>query len=460
MSWSSRLVRPAVDVCAAVRPLLVAVLLIGAGVPSVGLAAAEEEIDRSESRPVPHYPRLLIDPPRLAAEGIRQIAGRRLTVLTDLGPHPELETYPAVFEQAFEQWCAFFRVPAERYADWHLNACLMKEKERFARAGLWPAFLPDFPNGYSCNYDFWLFDQPSDYYRRHLLLHEGTHSFMNTILGACGPRWYMEGVAELLATHRWQEGRLTMNYLPARREETPFWGRIRIIQDAVAERQARRLSAVVDVGPQAHNTADYAWCWAAALLLDRHPAYHERFRRLSDFVTAADFNDRFHQMWSADWQELCEQWQVMVVDMHYGQDIVRTAIDFAPGRPIAASGAEVSVAADRGWQNSGLVLQAGRTYRLRAQGRYQVADRPQVWWCEPGGVTIRYHQGRPLGLLLAAVRPDAPPADSSSALLRPSVVGLGAELSVETTGTLFLKINESPAELADNAGSCSVVIEP
>ena len=43
-----------------------------------------------------------------------------------------------------------------------------------------------------------------------------------------------------------------------------------------------------------------------------------------------------------------------------GNDIARTAIDFTPGKPLAASRALVSVAADRGWQNSGLRLEAGQ----------------------------------------------------------------------------------------------------
>ena len=42
----------------------------------------------------------------------------------------------------------------------------------------------------------------------------------------------MEGMAELLSTHRWAEGRLTLNWIPTSREEVPMWGRIKIIKDA------------------------------------------------------------------------------------------------------------------------------------------------------------------------------------------------------------------------------------
>ena len=88
----------------------------------------------------------------------------------------------------------------------------------------------------------------------------------------------------------------------------------------------------------------------------------------------------------------------------------------------------------------------------------RVSLEPKIWWCEPNGVSIRYYQGRPLGILLAAIRPDLPPPDSVSALLKPTVIGLVATLSPPTTGTLFLKINDSAAELADNAGKITVEV--
>ena len=69
----------------------------------------------------------------------------------------------------------------------------------------------------------------------------------------------------------------------------------------------------------------------------------------------------------------------------------------------ATEGATIQVAADRGWQSTGLLLERGRKYRFEAEGRYQIARDPQVWWCEPNGVTIRYHGGLPLGILLGAV---------------------------------------------------------
>ncbi len=430
---------------------------------SMGMLAYAAEAPVADSSPADMAPpearqllRLPVDEARLAAAGIRKISGKHLRLFTDLAPRAEIDVLPEVFDQAFPQWCAYFGVDAAAHADWQVTGFLVKDKSRFQQAGVWPDDLPPFLHGYSRGYDLWLYDQPSDYYRRHLLLHEGTHSFMSILLGGWGPPWYMEGMAELLGTHRWREGHLTLGVIPANREETPLWGRIKIVTDAFAARHARTLKQVLSYGHHAHReTEPYGWCWAAAVLLDRHPRYQARFRQLSRLITSPDFSAQFYRLIGDDWDALAEEWQVFVATLEYGHDIARTAIDFTPGQPLPSAGKTVTVAADRGWQSSAIRLEAGVSYRLRAKGRYQVADRPQVWWCEPNGVSIRYYQGQPLGILLGAVRPDRP-TGGASPLIRPLVIGLDYTLTPKQSGTLYFKINDSPAELADNAGSLMV----
>jgi hypothetical protein len=163
---------------------------------------------------------------------------------------------------------------------------------------------------------------------------------------------------------------------------------------------------------------------------------------------------------------LSTQWQLFLAGSEYGYDIARSAVEFQPGRPLAAGGASVEIASDRGWQSSGLRLEEGVTYQLRASGRYQVADQPRIWWCEPGGVTIRYYQGRPLGMLLGAIQGDLPEPQERKAnmwqeitpLAKPFPIGLSHTITAKYSGTLYLRINDSAAELADNAGTLSVQI--
>ncbi len=335
----------------------------------------------------------------------------------------------------------------------------MKDDSKFRAAGLLPDDLPPFVNGYSRGADLWWREQPSAYYRRHLMLHEGTHAFMFGTFGTCGPPWYMEGIAELLATHSWTVGKLKLNVFPSSREEFPYWGRVKIVRDSVSEGTARRLEEVLAFAPGLHSTVEpYGWCWATAAFLDGHPRYQQRFRQLPAELKNDELNRHMKTLYADDWSDLNEEWQCYILDLDYGYDLVRNAIEFAPGKPLPADGARVTISADRGWQSTGIRLEAGKRYSIRASGRYQLGQQPQIWWSEPNGVSLRYYGGRPLGMLLAAVHPEPYDPIAVSSLLSPSVVGLGTVLAPLESGTLYLRINDSPAELSDNIGEAEAEI--
>jgi len=405
---------------------------------------------------------MIIDPARIRSAGIRRLEGSRLTLYTDLPAQPAIEELPKVFELAFPQWCSYFQVDERFYSKWKCTAVLIGEGERIVKAGLLPTELPPFRFGFARGREIWFVNPPSDYYRRHLLLHEGTHAFMNTILGSCGPTWYMEGVAELLASHRWEDGKLQMLYFPRHPDELPLWGRIRMIQEDLRANKFLRLEEILELQPRDADSVElYGWCWGAATFLERHPRYHDSFRRLIHWVLQPDFNERFRKTLNLWWDWAEEEWASFVYSLDYNFDLSREALDLTPGFPVPPVGAEVVITADRGWQNTGLLLEAGKTYLLQAQGRYQLATEPVIWWSEPGGVSIRYYRGKPLGMLLAAVWPGkASGATPAEAFRNPIPVGLGTQIRPQQTGTLFLRINDSPGELADNTGTLTVRVRP
>lgn len=408
----------------------------------------------------PEVPRRKLDEARVAAEGIRKLASHHLILYTDLPSAASVDELPGVFDLAFPQWCAYFQIPAEEHADWSMTGFLIADRGRFERSGLIPEGLASFKNGYTFNHEFWIYEQETEYYRRHLLLHEGTHGFMLTLLGSCGPPWYMEGMAEMFGTHRWTDGALTLGVMPRNRDDVPGWGRTRIIQDALAARRALGLRTVFGYGSEAHqDNAAYAWSWAAVVMLDGDPRWRERFRTMPRHVRSARFQEEFDALFASDLPAMAEQWQVFVADLDYGCDIARAAVDFTPGKPLAANGGSATVQADRGWQNSGMSLAPGQKVRLTAAGRYQVAKEPQIWWCEPGGVSIRYYRGKPVGMLLAALRPEGP-LEGASGLLRPMPVGLSGVVGSAAGGTLYFRINDSAGEMDDNTGSLTVQFEP
>jgi len=411
--------------------------------------------------PTDETPLPVIDEQRVAAAGIRKMSGKHLTLYTDLPTAPAVDELPRVFAAAVPIWSKYFEIESQQTVSWRMVGYLMQDKQRFRQAGLLPADLPPFLHGFQRGSELWWYEQPSDYYRRHLLLHEGTHGFMRRFLGGAGPPWYMEGMAELLATHKWEQNELTLRWFPRDKEQTSHWGRIEVIKEDVQAGRGKSLESIFGYDAAAHLRVEpYAWSWAAAAFFDTHPDYRDRFREMRKFApdTTVTFSQRFYDMLKDDWPWVTRQWQVFVVNMEYGFDIQREAIAMREVKPLPAEGATVQIAADHGWQSTGWRLEGGSTYRIEASGRYQIGNQPKPWWCEPNGVTIRYYHRRPLGMLVGAIVDEDAPITGTTNLVKPDPIGLHFESLVEDSGTLFLRINDSPAELADNAGTLEVKI--
>jgi hypothetical protein len=406
----------------------------------------------------------LIHETRTAAAGIRKLTGKHLTIYTDVPAAPAIEELPHVFDLAVPQWLEYFELDEKTVSDWMVVGYLMKDKERFTGAGLLPDnVVVTADRGFQRGSEFWWYDQPGDFYRRELMLHEGTHAFMMRHLGGMGPPWYAEGMAEYLGTHRLKEEKLTLGYNPRTKEEVPYWGRVKIIKDEYAASRGMLLTDVFDYGPQAHlKNEPYGWCWGAALFLDNHPLTQKAFRKLKGAAgdRSTDFSRNFLSALEADWPAINEDWQLFIVNIDYGYDVARAAIvRKTEVAPLPAAGATVTVAADRGWQSSGFAVESGKTYQLTASGRYQLAKAPQPWPCEPGGITIHYHRGKPLGMLVAAIGDVKLERDTITPLAKPTAVGTLAEITPIFAGTLYLSINEAAGGLADNEGTLTVKIE-
>jgi hypothetical protein len=209
------------------------------------------------------------------------------------------------------------------------------------------------------------------------------------------------------------------------------------------------------------KTDAYAWSWAAAAFLDSDPMFRKPFRALqfSAIDNTVRFTRKFEQQVINELRELDESWQLFVANIEYGYDFERFAIVRQPGRPLPESGAEVTIQANRGWQSTGYRVERGKNYLIRASGRCVVQSAPEVWPAEPEGITLRYYQGEPLGRLLGNVRFDQARPGLAN-LVTPLPIGLGRIVQPDAPGTLYLRINDSPAELADNEGEFTVRIRP
>jgi hypothetical protein len=400
-----------------------------------------------------------VDEAKCAAREIRKLTSKHLILYTDVASAPAVDELPAVFDLAIPQWLAYFGIESKRAEKWQMVAVLAKDKERFAGTGLWPDDLPQFLHGFMRDRQFWLYEQPSDFYRRELLLHEGTHGFMWSFLAGLGPPWYAEGMAELLGTHDWSDGKLTLGVIPPSKEFSPMWGRVKVLKDGYAANKALALDEIMKYSSNAHlQTEPYAWSWAAAVFFDHDPKYQKTFREAPQSV--ADVTNQFgerllNRLPEPRWQ-VHEQWQCFVFNIEYGYDVARESIVRKESpMPLPEGGSTIEVAADRGWQSSGYTLEAGKTYQLTASGRFQIGKSSKPWMSEAGGITLKYYKGQPIGMLLAAVT-DEGKTGGLSPLVRPLAIGASGELKCEREGVLYLRVNDSPAEIADNRGTSVV----
>jgi hypothetical protein len=420
-----------------------------------------------------------IDLTKAQARGIRVLEGKHIQLLTDVPSSPAIDELPALFDAAVPEWAAFFDIPLEKTADWHVRACLMQDRAVFAAGGVLPADLPEFPNGYAFEGEFYLFNQTGDYYRRHLFLHEGTHLFQFNIAKIHSDQWYTEGIAEYLGLHEWKNGKLRLGIMPATADEVPKWGRIEFLQQAIRRSETLNLAQLQKLqGPSFASTANYGWTWAAIAVMEQHPQYRERARKFRTQASEANVREVWDKLFAKDQADLRDDIAIFAHGAEYGYDWERNRVEFRTGKPFPAERREGRCAIDsaRGWQSSGIQLVAGQLYEIRASGKVLLQQKPDPWPAEANGITLAYHAGQPLGILLGAIRDDitesavttitnrptepnkSPLVESEARFMSPLVVGAGCRFRAPRSGTLYLRVNDSPAQLQDNQGSVQILI--
>jgi hypothetical protein len=405
------------------------------------------------------------DDRRLAAMGIQTFASKRLKLYTDIEAD-RARSLPGLIDQAYRDLEEYFGpLPPDRArTDFQVTGYLIKDEALFREAGLVPDDLPPFQHGRHRHYEFWMRNQKDDYYRRHLLIHEVTHCFMTIMPGVDAPVWYMEGMAEYFGTHTIDAaGVARFRVMPTSPEEFAGLGRIRLIRDDYDAGRARSMNSVFELKSIEYlKNEPYAWSWALCMFLDSHPRYQRRFREMGQHLQGGAFRGEFLSRFAIDERDLVTEWTLFVTNLQHGYDTERAAIDFEPGTELTEDHVEekIKIAADRGWQSSGVLLEAGQTYKVTASGRFTLAEQPKPWLSEPQGISFRYFQGRPLGQLLGCIRSETGEVGGESeSMLKTFVLGREQTLTATTSGTLYLRLNDAWNSLADNSGSAEATIQ-
>jgi hypothetical protein len=410
------------------------------------------------------------DDKKLAEMGIRVFESRRLKLYTDIEAR-QAEVLPRVIDAAYDDWTAYFGPlpPNRERSDFQVTGYLMADKAVFRDAGLLPKDLPEFLNGRHRGAEFWMNQQKSDYYRRHLLIHEATHCYMTILGGRLPPLWYVEGMAELFGTHHMAaNGKITFRTFPQRAADYPGHGRITIMRDEIAAGRGLTLDAVEALGANEFlKNESYGWSWGLCEFLEHHPRWREPFHSLARNFNYREFDRAYRAAFDESRNELRAEWTLFASTIHEGIDFERAAVRFGDARPLAAGMAQkIEVKSDRGWQSSGIVLEAGVDYEVTATGRATLGTTPKPWISEPQGITIRYVEGHPMGQLLGWLAPapnetDRPGQEPESRLRRKLAVlsfGPRTTFRADQGGVLLLRVNDRDSELFENKGSYQVEV--
>jgi hypothetical protein len=427
--------------------------------PARNVPVAPQIVYRPDDSRTPH------DDEQLAALGIQRYESTRLKLYTDIAAD-EAKPLPALVDAAYDALSAYFGwlPPARDGSEFQMTGYLLRDERRFREAGLIPEDLPTFEHGRHRRNEFWMRDQQFDYYRRHLLIHEVTHCVMTYMPDVRAPVWYFEGMAELFGTHRLQpDGTFEWGLMPDTPENFAGMGRITLVRQSTSQGRARSMAQVMAQRPEEFlEPLPYAWSWALCHFLAHHPRYRDRFRELGQHTQGTQFAPAVAERFQDDASDLETEWALFTTNLQYGYDLERSVISFVAGTPLTENEPqrEVEVRADRGWQSSQVLLEAGQEYELAAKGQFTLANEPKPWVSEPQGVSIHYFDGNPLGQLLACVRNEERAAGASETMLNVLPIGRGTKFVLPVAGTLYLRLNDSWSELGDNTGTIQVTIRP
>ncbi len=414
-------------------------------------------------RPDDQRPRF--DDTALQIVGIHCYESKRLRLYTDIDTELA-KPLPAVIDAAFEALTTYFGpLPPSRHGDeFQMTGYLIGDEKRFRETGLIPENLPPIEHGRHRRNEFWLREQPYDYYRRHLLIHEATHCFMTFMPENRAPVWYLEGMAEMFGTHRpGADGKWQFVVMPTSPEAFAGFGRVSILPKAFLVHRGWTISQVMDYPAEKYlDPEPYAWSWALCHFLEHHPRYSARFRELGRNQQPRAFAAAMEALLLEGGRDLATEWAIYIFNMQYGFDVPRAAIAFQPGKPWTSDDPRwAEVAADRGWQSTRFLLKPKQRYEISATGQFTLAQHPKPWVSEADGISIRYFRGIPLGKLLACVREeDGPAGGLNDAMLNMVPIGSRGEFMTPVAGTLYVRLNDSWSELADNTGGVMVSVRP
>ncbi len=269
--------------------------------------------------------------------------------------------------------------------------------------------------------------------------HEAVHAYCGQTFGRTGPVWYSEGMAEMGAY--WKKGESAVSCEA-------------MIVKYLKNAEPKSLNEIVN-GEEftGDSWQNYAWRWALCHLLANNPNYSDRFRPLG-LAILTDQPVTFEQVYGPMATEICFEYLFFLKHFDVGYRVDLCAFDWKKKfKPLRTGTITATLAANKGWQATGIEVAAGDQLDFSAEGK---------WKLTKAGETVSADGASSAGKLVAMVMKDfslAGSLDLDEYLSQPVELGTYGTFTVPHEGKLFLRCNDSWTELADNSGSIKVKLK-
>lgn len=392
----------------------------------------------------------------------KTIRGKHLVLKADGGSAESLRELVDAFDAAVPQWAAFWGLAPGALDQWSVDAFVMNDKQAFRDQGDLPAHM-NFPFGYAISGNVWAMRQQSQYYTRHLLLHEGAHALAIELFDGTGPSWFAEGLAEMLSVHSGQGANVKINVVPVAKESVPYWGRFKLLSQRRAAKRIPSIDAVLGYPLDLNSDVEsYGWSWVAMMLFTQYPEYRQTV--LTNAKRGSDRSKRFTAKFQRDIASqmplIRARWRLLCETIDYGFDWSNEKVDLSMKDKLwDGSTLQFKVDARRGWQSPGVRFPPGTTIRILAGGSCVLDNDPKPWISKPPGVTVEYAGGAPLGQLTVAVVPNRSDERRTLDPMRKIAVESRADVVLKQHSWLLFRINDHLGKRGDNVGEYSVRIQ-
>jgi hypothetical protein len=205
----------------------------------------------------------------------------------------------------------------------------------------------------------------------------------------------------------------------------------------------------------------YGWSWAATMMFHAYPEYQKAFMSAArnGRDTSSAFNRRFYLQLQSAWPVVHARWRLMCHDLDYGFDWSSERVELSERDPVwSGNPLKVNVASNGSWQSIGVRIAPSTKLRITASGQVILATQPKPWISEPPGITFQYHQGRPIGQLVACVLPNTIDRAAQVAPLDVRTIASDTTIEVGQFSWLLLRVNDAVGSRSNNTGEYQVQI--